>query len=46
MKVTKTQKIINWFVKHPSSDVKVVAKKFDATNKAFERDFVAKEFVK
>jgi len=30
MKVTKTQKIINWFVKHPSSDVKVVAKKFDA----------------
>jgi hypothetical protein len=30
MKVTKTQKIIDWFVKHPSSDVKVVAKKFDA----------------
>lgn len=27
---TKTQKIIDWFVKHPSSDVKVVAKKFDA----------------
>jgi hypothetical protein len=30
MKVTKTQKIIDWFIKHPSSDVKVVAKKFDA----------------
>jgi hypothetical protein len=29
-KQTKTQKIIDWFVKHPSSDVKVVAKKFDA----------------
>jgi hypothetical protein len=27
---TKTQKIIDWFVKHPSSDVKVVARKFDA----------------
>jgi hypothetical protein len=29
-KQTKTQKIIDWFIKHPSSDVKVVAKKFDA----------------
>lgn len=30
MKVTKTQKIINWFVKHPNAEVKTVAKKFDA----------------
>lgn len=30
MKVTKTQKIIDWFVKHPNAEVKTVAKKFDA----------------
>ena len=27
---TKTQKIIDWFIKHPSTDVKWVATKFDA----------------